>query len=479
MCAKPTGFMEYSRQVGPKRAVDERLGDYREVQLPPSPEVLDQQAARCMDCGIPYCHAHGCPLANLVPDFNDMVYRKQWRKALDLLHATNNFPEVTGRVCPAPCEAACTLALNQEAVTIRQLELEIVERGFREKWIVPRVPLEETGKRVAVVGSGPAGLAAAQQLARKGHRVTVFEETEQPGGLLRYGIPDFKLEKWILDRRLEQITAEGVSFETGVRVGADISIRYLRRSFAAVLLSGGARTARELPVPGRDLEGVHLALDFLSQQNKRVSGESLNGEEPILAGDKRVVVIGGGDTGSDCMGTAHRQGAASVLQLEIMPEPPPLRSDHTPWPEWPHMLRTSSSHEEGGSRQWSVLTKEFLGRGGKVRGLACARVNWMQETNGRMTPEEIPGSSFTVEADLVLLALGFTREGNADTLASFGTELGENGEPILDEYGMTTLPGVFLAGDLATGASLVVRAIAAGRRAAEGIHHFLGRARDA
>lgn len=471
MCAKPTGFLEYERQIATKRPVEERVRDYREIPLLMTPERLNQQAARCMDCGIPYCHAHGCPLGNRIPDFNDMVYRGQWRKALDILHATNNFPEITGRICPAPCEAACTLNINQEPVTICQIELEIIEKGFAEGWIVPRPAPVQSGKRVAVVGSGPAGLAAAQQLAREGHGVTVFEKDERVGGLLRYGIPDFKLEKHILDRRLAQMKDEGVFFETGVTVGTDISIGYLRRSYDAILLACGARIARDLPIPGREMEGVVFAMDFLSQQNKRLSGEPF-AEPDILATDKRVVVIGGGDTGSDCVGTSHRHGARSVLQVEIMPKPPPVRDESTPWPDWPYMLRTSSSHQEGGERRWSVLTKEFLGKNGQVNAIRCAEVKW-EKKNGRMGFSEIPKSEFQIKADLVILAMGFTREGNSEVLRGFGVELDDSGTPRLDARGMTTSPGVFLAGDLATGASLVVRAIAAGRRVAAGVSDYL------
>jgi NAD(P)H-dependent glutamate synthase small subunit len=470
MCAKPTGFLEYSRKDFHKRPKHERLLDWQEVQTLQPPAELGLQAARCMDCGIPFCHAHGCPVANLIPDFNDRVYRGQWREALELLHRTNNFPEVTGRVCPAPCETSCTLNLNQEPVTIRQLELAIVEKGWQEGWITPQPAAVASGRRVAIIGSGPAGLAAAQQLARAGHAVTVFEQHERIGGILRYGIPDFKLDKRVLDRRLAQMAAEGVTFETGVTVGTDISLSYLRRSFHAVLLAGGARVPRDLPVPGRDLAGIHFAMDFLVRQNRTESGPA---EADLSARGKRVVVIGGGDTGADCVGTSLRQGAASVTQFEIMPKPPPTRCESTPWPEWPYMLRSSTSHEEGGERRWSVTTKQFLGQGGRLAGIRCADVEWYTAQNGRPAFRERPDSEFVQPAELVLLAMGFTREGNRDVLRVFGVELDAVGNPTLNPDGMTTTPGVFVAGDLAVGASLVVRAIAAGRQVAAGIDRHL------
>ena len=473
MCAKPTGFLEYGRVPLPKRPREKRLEDYVEVEQLVPLDKLREQAARCMDCGIPFCHSCGCPLHNLIPDLNEMVYRGQWRKALDLLHATNNFPEITGRTCPALCEASCTLACNQEAVMVRHIELQIVERGWREGWIKPERPETSTGKRVAIVGSGPAGLAAAQQLARAGHAVVVFEKDAKPGGILRYGIPDFKLEKWVLDRRLEQLQQEGVSFETGVTVGTDISIRYLRRSFDAVLLAGGARVPRDLPVPGRGLAGIHFAMAFLKQQNCRVSGDPVDGETPITATGKRVVIIGGGDTGADCLGTALRQGAASVTQLEIMPQPPPTRDEATPWPMWPHQLRTSTSHEEGGERRWSVLTKEFKGVDGVVSGLCCTGVRWSKDGTGRTSFREVPNADFEVAADLVLLAMGFTNEGSAEHLNGFGVETNPDGTARLDAYLMSSVPGVFVAGDLSQGASLVVRAIMDGRTAADGVVRYL------
>ena len=473
MCAKPTGFIEYDRENPPKRSIDERLGDYREIEQLLPRTSLHQQAARCMDCGIPFCHAYGCPLHNVIPDFNDMVYRGHWRKALDLLHSTNNFPEFTGRICPAPCESACTLSINQEPVTIKQIELQIVERGWKSGWIRPDPAPEKSGKRVAIVGSGPAGLAAAQQLARCGHDVSVFEKDPAPGGILRYGIPDYKLEKRIVDRRLEQLQAEGVTFENSVEVGEDISIHYLQRSFDAVLLSGGARIPRDLPVPGRDLDGIHFAMPFLKQQNRRNADLAGPVGEAITATGKSVVIIGGGDTGADCLGTSLRQGASDVAQIEIMPKPPPTRDTTTPWPEWPYQLRTSTSHQEGGQRRWSVLTKEFTGDNGHVRALQCCEVEWTTDDTGRRSFSEKLGTEFELKADLVLLAMGFTNEGNAKVLNAFGLETDARGQAVRDDNCMGTVPGVFVAGDLSQGASLVVRAIADGRSAAAGIDRYL------
>ena len=388
---KPTGFLEYTRIDPPKRSKAERVHDFDEIEGALGADPLREQAARCMDCGIPFCHMSGCPLQNLIPDFNDLVYRGHWRRALDLLHSTNNFPEITGRICPAPCESSCTLSINQPAVTIKQIELRIVEQAWEKGWIQPLRPTRLSGHRVAVVGSGPAGLAAAQQLTRAGHETTLFEAADRVGGLLRYGIPDFKLDKRILDRRIEQMSAEGLRIETGVLIGEDISINYLRRSFGAVLLAGGARTPRDLDIPGRDLDGIHFAMDFLTQQNWRNSGKTLSPDSEIHARGKRVLVIGGGDTGSDCLGTALRQGAGAVTQIEIMPEPPPERSAATPWPLWPYQLRTSTSHEEGGTRMWSILSKEAIGVNGRVTGVRAARVEWEKDAeSGRMRFREIP-----------------------------------------------------------------------------------------
>ncbi len=473
---KPTGFMEYPRRDAPKRPVQERIKDFREIEQRLPAEELATQAARCMDCGIPFCHSSGCPLQNLIPDWNDMVYRGHWRRALDLLHATNNLPEITGRICPAPCEPACTLAINQPAVTIRNIELQIVERGWEEGWIVPGPPAFKTGRRVAIVGSGPAGLAAAQQLARSGHAVTVFEKADRIGGILRYGIPDFKLEKWVIDRRLQQMMAEGVVFEPGVTVGRDISIRYLLRSFDAVLLAGGAMVPRDLDVPGRHLAGIHFAMDFLTQQNRRVAGDRIAAKEDITAAGRDVVIIGGGDTGADCVGTSIRQGANSVTQIEILAKPPAEQNPATPWPLWPNVLRSSTSHQEGCERQWSVATKEVLGdKSGRVRALRVVDVEWVpaKDSGGRVTCREVPGSEREIAAGLVLLAMGFTREGNASTLGAFGVATADDCTARLDENFMSCVPGVFVAGDLSKGASLVVRAISEGRLAAEGINRYL------
>ena len=471
--AKPTGFLEYKRQDAPKRPVAERVQDFKAVEQPMPGAALETQAARCMDCGIPFCHMTGCPLKNLIPEWNDLVYRKQWREALELLHSTNNFPEITGRICPAPCEAACTLGANDKPVTIRQIELALVERGWAEGWITPKPAAAATGRRIAVVGSGPAGLAAAQQLARAGHRVRVYEHDDRIGGVLRYGIPDFKLEKWVLDRRIRQLEQEGVAFETSVRIGEDIAAPYLRRAYDAVVFTGGARVPRDMQAPGRELAGVHFAMDFLTQQNRLVAGDTIPADQLISAKGRRVLVIGGGDTGADCVGTSVRQGAASILQVEILPKPPASRDPSTPWPMWPNMLRTSSSHEEGGERRWSVATKAFLGKDGKLCGVRAAEVEWKKDDKGRFTPVEKKGSEFEIPCDLALLAMGFTKEGNMRILNAFGVATTPAGDPVLDASGMTNLPGVFVAGDLSKGASLVVRAIADGRAAAAAVNAWL------
>ena len=469
---KPTGFMEYPRHQAPRRPVAERIKDYCEISLPLAPDSLANQAARCMDCGIPFCHGMGCPLQNRIPEFNDLVYRGQWQQACENLHSTNNFPEITGRLCPAPCEAACTLNIDQAPVVIKQIELELVERGFAEGWIKPRPAARKSGRRVAIVGSGPAGLAAAQQLARAGHDVIVFEKDKAIGGLLRYGVPDFKLDKRIIDRRIEQLRAEGVEFQTGVTVGQDVSLKYIRHRFDAVLLTMGAREPRDLVAPGRGLENIHQAMEYLVQQNRVNAGEDLCGAERIDAKDKTVVVIGGGDTGSDCVGTARRQGAKAIYQLEILPQPPEKTNPRTPWPLWPDILRTSSSQEEGCVRRWSVLTKRFTGVGVRINQLHGCQVEWKQ-TDGRWVMTELPGTQFSLNVDLVLLAMGFNHIVHKGLIETANLGLDTNGNLTVGEDCQTSAAGIFAAGDSVSGASLIVRAIASGREAAASIDRWL------
>ncbi|MGK3992583.1 glutamate synthase subunit beta [Sorangium sp. So ce1024] len=464
---KVRGFLEIQRVDIKKRPVSERLNDWQEFELPvPDPELRDQ-AARCMDCGIPFCH-DGCPLGNLIPDWNDHMYRERLPEALSALDATNNFPEFTGRVCPAPCEAACVLNIEGKPVTIKNVERGIVDRAFERNLIAPVIAKKRTGKKVAVIGSGPAGLAAAQQLARKGHDVTVFERDDRIGGLLRYGIPDFKMEKHLIDRRMQQMQAEGVTFRTGVHCGVDITGDALRAQYDAIVLCGGARRPRDLPVPGRELKGIHFAMDFLTQQNKRVAGDVIPDSEAILATGKRVVVIGGGDTGSDCLGTSHRHRAAHVTQLELLPRPPEQRSLTNPWPAWPLILRTSSSHEEGGERDWSVSTTAFLGdERGHVRALKATRVNL---EGGKFVP--VPGSEFEIPCELVLLAMGFVGSEREGLLEQLGVAMDQRGN-VKAPGGCTSVEGVFAAGDMSRGQSLVVWAIAEGRKAAEAVDAYL------
>ncbi len=480
--AKPTGFMEFDRQAPPKREVAERVEDYREVALMHTEKDLVDQASRCMDCGIPHCHSYGCPVVNLIPDWNDMVYRGQWRKALDLLQSTNNFPEFTGRICPAPCEAACTLNLDQAPVTICHIELQIVERGWKEGWIVPQRRKIRTGKKVAVIGSGPAGMAAAQQIARAGHEAVLFEKADRIGGLLRYGIPDFKLEKWVIDRRLEQLAAEGVVFETNVNVGTDMSGGYLARSFDAIVLTTGAGVPRDLPIPGRDLKGIHFAMPFLTQQNKiNALGSDENGsamldfDKDLTAAGKHVVVIGGGDTGSDCIGTSRRQGAEKITQIELLPQPPDDPAPTNPWPTWPIVKRTSSSQEEGCDRMWSIGTKEFIGDSdGNLAGLRCVKLNWSDpDESGRASFTEIKGSEFEIKAELALFAMGFVHTEHGPLLDGLGAKTDERGNVIVDGNYMVATPGVFAAGDTIKGASLIVHAIALGRKAASAVNRYL------
>ncbi|MFW6171501.1 MAG: glutamate synthase subunit beta [Planctomycetota bacterium] len=469
----PKGFMMFQRAGVAQRPVSERTGDFQEIVLPIDQDTLNQQAARCMDCGIPFCHGVGCPLQNRIPEFNDLVYRGRWREAAANLHATNNFPEVTGRVCPAPCEPACTLAYNDKAVNIKHIEYQIAEWIFGNNGLEPLRPAASTGKKIAVVGSGPAGLAAAQQLARAGHEVIVFEKNDRIGGLLRYGIPDFKLQKQIIDRRLEQMQAEGVRFEPSVEVGEDLSARYLKRTFDAVLLAMGAGKPRMLDVPGADLDGVHMAMDFLTQQNRRNAGDrkDLAGPATISARDKHVIVIGGGDTGSDCVGTAVRQGARSVTQLEILPMPPENSNPQTPWPTWPLIRRTSSSQEEGCVRRWSVKTDQLTGEAGRVQKLHASEVDWMAGPKGwQMQRRE--GSEFTLNAELVLLAMGFVHVVHAGLIEQMGLTLDGRGNLVTQNW-ITNVEGVFGAGDTVKGASLVVHAIHQGRLAAKSITEWL------
>jgi glutamate synthase (NADPH/NADH) small chain len=464
---KITGFMEYTRETAERRPVNERVQDFFPIYQPLSEDKLKIQGARCMDCGVPFCHS-GCPLNNLIPDWNDRVYRGRWRDAIRALHATNNFPEFTGLICPAPCEPACVLAISDPPVTIKQIESAIVEHAYREGWIRPEPPESRTGKRVAIVGSGPAGLAAAQQLNRAGHNVVVFEKADRIGGLLRYGIPDFKLEKSVLDRRLEQLVKEGVEFQTRAHAGVDLAMPALRRKFDAILLAGGAEQPRDLKVPGRELKGIHFAMDFLSQQNRRCVGDRVDSKTEILAAGRRVVILGGGDTGADCLGTSHRQRALSVHQLEIMPLPPAERSVQTPWPLWPTMLRVESSHEEGGIREWSAATARFSGDDrGNVARLHAVRVGPPPKF------EPVPDSEFQLEVDLVLLALGFTGPAPNGMFDELGVVLDSRGNVSTDGNYMTSAPGIFAAGDMRRGQSLVVWAIAEGRQAARAINHYL------
>ncbi|MSQ36543.1 MAG: glutamate synthase subunit beta [Dehalococcoidia bacterium] len=468
---KPSGFLEFGRETPARRPAGQRVHDWLEVYEQFPSDHLRDQAARCMDCGIPFCH-QGCPLGNIIPDWNDLVYRDKWREAIDRLHATNNFPEFTGRLCPAPCEAACVLGINQDPVTIKQIELTIIEHAYEAGWIEPEPPAVRTGKRVAVIGSGPAGLAAAQQLARAGHSVVVYERDDRIGGLLRYGIPDFKMEKQFLDRRLEQLAAEGVEFRPSMHVGTAVDAAALAAEHDAVLLAGGATAARDLDVPGRDLAGVHFAMEYLPLQNRRNAGDEIPEPDFISAAGKRVIILGGGDTGADCLGTALRQGAADVLQYELLPRPPDDRPAETPWPTWPNIYRVSSAHEEGGVRDYSILTKHLSGDDGALQRLHAVRVEFVRE-DGRQVMREVPGSEFAVEVDLLLLAMGFVGPERTGMLEQLGVRLTERGNVWADERKMTSVPGVFTAGDMTRGQSLIVWAIAEGRTAARHIDAYL------
>ncbi|MEZ5788830.1 MAG: glutamate synthase subunit beta [Xanthobacteraceae bacterium] len=462
---KVTGFLEFERTDRHYAPVEERVRHYHEFVVPLPQEELREQAARCMNCGIPYCHT-GCPVNNQIPDWNDLVYLGDWKEAARNLHSTNNFPEVTGRVCPAPCEAACTLNLEDAPVTIKTIECAIVDKAFEEGWVGPEPPTHKTGRTVAVVGSGPAGLACAQQLARAGHDVHVFEKSAKAGGLLRYGIPDFKMEKHLVDRRVVQMEAEGVTFHYGAHVGVNVPAEDLLRDYDAIVLAGGAEKPRDLPIPGRELKGIHFAMDFLPQQNRRVSNEPQDGVEPILATDKHVVVIGGGDTGSDCIGTSARQGARSITQLEILARPPDKENKLLTWPNWPLKFRTSSSHEEGVSREFSVMTQHMSGENGTVKRLHCVQVD------DKFQP--VPGSEFTLEADLVLLAMGFVHPVHEGMIKALGVELDQRGNVRADmsDY-RSSIDKVFAAGDMRRGQSLVVWAIREGRQAAQAVDTFL------
>jgi glutamate synthase (NADPH/NADH) small chain len=472
----PTGFLEIERKDRPYEKVEKRLKSWKEFVLPLPPVEVSKQGARCMDCGIPFCH-NGCPVNNLIPDWNELVRRDRWRDALEVLHSTNNFPEFTGRICPAPCEAACTLNIDDNPVTIKSIECAIVDRGWEEGWIVPLPPIRKTGKRVAVVGSGPAGMACAQQLARAGHAVTLFEKADRIGGLLRYGIPDFKMEKRLIDRRMRQMEAEGVECRTGVEVGATLSIKSLLEGYDAVALTGGAEWPRDLEVPGRELSGIHYAMDFLVQQNKRVAGDDEARAAPrgtLTAKGKHVIVIGGGDTGSDCVGTSNRQGAASVTQLEVMPQPPDKENKGLVWPDWPLKMRTSSSHEEGVERDFAVLTKRAVGQDGRITALECARIDWVKGDDGRLAMREVEGSRFELKADLVLLAMGFLGPRKPGMVEQAGLALDPRGNVLANvkDY-KTSVSKLFAAGDMRRGQSLVVWAIREGRQCARSIDESL------
>jgi glutamate synthase (NADPH/NADH) small chain len=473
---KMTGFMEISRQDRRYAPASDRIYHYNEFVIPLAESEVSQQGARCMDCGIPYCH-NGCPINNIIPDWNDLVYQNKWRDALAVLHSTNNFPEFTGRICPAPCEASCTLNLTDEPVTIKTIECSIIDKAWKEGWIEPQIPPYRTGKKVAIVGSGPSGLACAQQLARAGHDVVVYEKENRIGGLLRYGIPNFKMDKHLIDRRMSQMQAEGVTFRPNCHIGVDIPAKPLLTKYHALVLTGGSEKPRDLPVPGRELKGIHFAMEFLTQQTKRVLGDDIPEEIALNAKNKHVIVVGGGDTGSDCIGTSVRQGAASVTQLEILPKPPEKENKELTWPNWPNKLRTSSSQEECGcERYWSVSTKSFEGDNGQVTKMNLVRVDWQQDDNGRWQMSEVPGSEFELKADLVLLAMGFVHPVHEGMLTELGVTLDGRGNVQADTNNYrTSIDKVFAAGDMRRGQSLVVWAIREGRQTARAVdEHLMG-----
>jgi glutamate synthase (NADPH/NADH) small chain len=470
---KPTGFTEFTRQVPTRIPVKDRLKNYQEIYLPWSEELSKNQGARCMNCAIPFCH-HGCPLGNLIPDWNDLIYRGKWKEALDALHSTNNFPEFTGRICPAPCEAACTLNINNDPVTIEYIEKAIADRGWDEGWITPHPPTWRSGKSVAVVGSGPAGMAAAAQLNHAGHLVTLYERNEVIGGLLRLGIPDFKLEKNVVQRRVDQMAAEGVTFVTNAHIGQNVPVSELKDKFDAIVLTGGSTVPRDLDVPGRELSGIHPAMDYLTMQNRTNTGAEFPESERITAEGKHVVILGGGDTGADCLGTAHRQGALSIHQFELLPEPPVERAEGNPWPQWPLILRSSAAHEEGGDRDYNIQTTSFSGSNGQVTKLHGIRLEWgPPDETGRPTMKELEGTEFEIEADLVLFALGFLHPEKNGMLEDLGVELDGRGNVTTTTDRMTNVSGVFAAGDMHRGQSLVVWALAEGRQAAHGVDKYL------
>jgi len=470
---KPTGFMEFERLERTYAPAADRVQHYNEFVIPLEDNEISLQGARCMDCGIPFCH-QGCPVNNIIPDWNDLVYQSNWQEALQVLHSTNNFPEFTGRICPAPCEAACTLNIDDNPVTIKTIECSIVDKGWEQGWIKPRIATHKTGKRVAVVGSGPAGMACAQQLARAGHEVALFEKNDRIGGLLRYGIPDFKMEKHIIDRRMAQMQAEGVTFHTSTDIGRNKPASELLGDFDAVALTGGSEHSRDLEVPGRELDGVHYAMTFLPQQNRRNAGDSIDPATALTAKGKHVIVIGGGDTGSDCIGTSFRQGAVSVTQLEILPQPPEKENKALTWPDWPNKMRTSSSQDEGARRDWSVATRSIEGQDGKVTAINCVRLNWKQDDNGQWQMEEIAGSEFQLKADLVLLAMGFIHPVHEGMLKELGVDLDPRGNVLADTaHYRTSLDKVFSAGDMRRGQSLVVWAIREGRQCARAVDEYL------